>query len=73
MVLAQGWDPLRVEAGLRNDTANLVKAGYNVHGIVFCPQLTLEFYRPWLIMFQWSGLAPKYQLASWRTGWTRAG
>ncbi|KAH8121180.1 hypothetical protein ACSS6W_009926 [Trichoderma asperelloides] len=33
LVLAQGWDPVRVEIGIRNETANLVKAGYNVHAV----------------------------------------
>ncbi len=37
MVSAQGWDLERVETGLRNDTLNLVKAGYNVHGSTFTP------------------------------------
>jgi hypothetical protein len=32
MVLAQGWDPKRVEYGLLNGTAQMVQAGYNVHG-----------------------------------------
>lgn len=32
MVIAQGWDPVRVEKGLRTDTVNMVNAGYNVHG-----------------------------------------
>ena len=32
LVAAQGWDPVRVDIGLRNDTVNLVNAGYNVHG-----------------------------------------
>ena len=40
LVSAQGWDPARVEIGLRNDTYELVKAGYNVHGeqslLLFC-------------------------------------
>lgn len=31
LVEAQGWDPVRVDVGLRNDTQNLINAGYNVH------------------------------------------
>ena len=31
LVAAQGWDPVRVDTGLRNDTRNLINAGYNVH------------------------------------------
>jgi hypothetical protein len=34
LVAAQGWDPVRVAAGLRNETVNLANAGYNVHGRV---------------------------------------
>jgi hypothetical protein len=32
LVEAQGWDPIRVDIGLRNDTLNLISAGYNVYG-----------------------------------------
>ncbi|KAI8176781.1 hypothetical protein K4K51_006147 [Colletotrichum sp. SAR 10_75] len=31
MVPAQGWDPIRVDIGLRNDIQNMINAGYNVH------------------------------------------
>ncbi|PCG89420.1 Hypothetical protein PENO1_104760 [Penicillium occitanis (nom. inval.)] len=33
LVAAQGWDPVRVAAGLRNETVNLANAGYNVHAV----------------------------------------
>lgn len=32
LVIAQGYDPARVDISLRNETANLVKAGFNVYG-----------------------------------------
>ena len=35
LVIEQGWDPARVEAGLRKDADSLVKAGYNVHSTYF--------------------------------------
>ncbi|KAH7311491.1 hypothetical protein B0I35DRAFT_438176 [Stachybotrys elegans] len=31
LVIDQGWDPVRVEYGLRNNTVAMVNAGYNVH------------------------------------------
>ena len=32
LVPAQGFDPAKVDIGLRNDTYELAQAGYNVHG-----------------------------------------
>lgn len=32
LVIAQGYDPARVDMSLRNETAKLVNAGFNVYG-----------------------------------------
>lgn len=32
LVTSRGFDPAQTDISLRNDTANLVKAGFNVYG-----------------------------------------
>lgn len=39
VVKSLGWDPVKLDRNLRNDTASLVKAGFNVYGR---PKRTIE-------------------------------
>lgn len=39
LVTSRGFDPAQTDISLRNDTANLVKAGFNVYGRLYLKTL----------------------------------
>ena len=71
LVEGQGFDPAAVDAGLREDAANVVKAGYNSRGVSLrslpCPE---EFFEPKRIKTQSSSWVPSSPLMFLQVAWT---
>ncbi|KAL6248735.1 hypothetical protein RBB50_003797 [Rhinocladiella similis] len=60
LVTAQGFDPAVVDAALRGDAANIVKAGYNVRVVLMGPEQPLSVLSSQMDGIRWDGTGIGY-------------
>ncbi|USW50530.1 hypothetical protein Slin15195_G038490 [Septoria linicola] len=55
LVIAQGYDPAKVEAALKADGANIRKAGYNLRTVLLGPEVPISKLRERMKGITWEG------------------